>query len=98
MGYKNVKTISKTRLTVDRQMVKDNLSFFKFQTRSPVDRRKVKDRRSSLKKEGLAHYPERRVNMIKRRRLGDRRGILSRYYKYFVGKSALIIKRTPLAR
>ena len=67
-------------------------------TRSPVDRQRVKDRRSSLKQEGLDHYPERRVNMIKRRRLGDRRGILSRYYKYFVGKSSLIFKRTPLAR
>ena len=67
-------------------------------TRSPVDRQRVKDRRSSLKQEGLDHYPERRVNMIKRRRLGDRRGILSRYYKYFVEKSSLIFKRTPLAR
>jgi hypothetical protein len=98
MGYKNVKAISKTRSPVDRQMVKDNLSFFKFQTRSPVDRRRVKDRRSFLKTESIAHYPERRVSMINRRRLRDRRGILSRYYEYFVGKSALIFKRTPLAR
>ena len=97
MGKNNVEAISKTRSPSDRQGVKDSLSFFKLQTRSPVDRRRVKDRRSFLKKEGLAHYPERRVNMIKRRRLGDRRGILSRYYKYFVGKSALIFKRTPFA-
>ena len=98
MANNNAKVIIKTRRHVDRQMVKDSLSFFKLQTRSHVDRRRVKDRRSSLKKEGLDHYPERRVNMIKRRRLADRRGILSRYYKYFVGKSALIFKRTPLAR
>ena len=98
MRNNNVKVISRTRSPFDRERVKDSLSFFKLQTRSPVDRRRVKDRRSSLKKEGLDHYPERRVNMIKRRRLGDRRGILSRYYKYFVGKSSLIFKRTPLAR
>ena len=98
MENKNVEPISKTRSHFDRQRVKDSLSFFKLQTRSPVDRRKVKDRRSSLKKEGLAQYPERRVNMIKRRRLGDRRGILSRYYKYFVEKSALIFKRTPFGK
>ena len=98
MGNNNVEAISKTRSPFDRQRVKDSLSFFKLQTRLPVDRRRVKDRRSSLKKEGLDHYPERRVNMIKRRRLGDRRGILSRYYKYFVGKSALIFKRTPFGK
>jgi hypothetical protein len=98
MENKNVEATSNTRSPYDRQRVKDSLSFFKLQTRSHVDRRRVKDRRSSLKKEGLAHYPERRVNMIKRRMLGDRRGILSRYYKYFVGKSALIFKRTPFAK
>ena len=69
-----------------------------FQTRLPVDRRRVEDRRLFLNQEYLDHNPERRVNMIKRRMLGDRRGMLSRCYKYFVGKSVLIFKRTPLAR
>ena len=98
MGYKNVKIISKTRSPVDRQMVKDNLSFFKFQTRSPVDRRRVKDRRSFHKQEYLGHKPERRANMIGRRMIGDRRGMLSRYYEYFMGKRALIFKRTPFGK
>ena len=98
MGNNNVETISKTRSPVDRQRVKDSLSFFKLQTRSPVDRRRVKDRRSFLKQEGLAHNPERRANMIGRRMIGDRRGMLSRYYKYFVGKSALIFKRMPFGK
>ena len=62
-------------------------------TRSHVDRRRVKDRRSFLKQEGLAHNSERRANMIGRRMIGDRRGMLPRYYQYFVGKSALIFKR-----
>jgi hypothetical protein len=48
-----------------------------FQTRSLVDRRRVEDRRLFLKHEYLDHNPERRVNMIKRRMLGDRRGLLS---------------------
>jgi hypothetical protein len=94
MGNKNVEVTSKTRSPYDRQRVKDSLSFFKLQTRSPVDRRRVKDRRSFLKQEGLAHYPERRAKMIGRRIIRDRRGMLSRYYEYFVGKSALIFKRT----
>ena len=98
MGYKNVEAISKTRSPFDRERVKDNLSFFKLQTRSHVDRRRVKDRRSFLKQEGLAHNSERRANMIGRRMIGDRRGMLSRYYKYFVGKSTLIFKRTPFGK
>ena len=98
MENKNVEPISKTRSPFDRQRVKDSLSFFKLQTRSPVDRRRVKDRRSFIKQEGLAHNPERRANMFGRRMIGDRRGMLSRYYKYFVGKSALIFKRKPLGR
>jgi hypothetical protein len=48
-----------------------------FQTRSHVDRRKVEDRRLSLKQEYLDHNPERRVNMIDRRMLGNRRGMVS---------------------
>ena len=44
-----------------------------FQTRLPVDRRKVEDRRLFLNQEYLDHNPERRVNMIGRRMLGDRR-------------------------
>ena len=98
MENKNVEQISKTRSPFDRQRVKDSLSFFKLQTRSHVDRRRVKERRSFLKQEGLAHNPERRVNMFGRRMIGDRRGMLSRYYKYFVGKSALIFKRKPFAK
>ena len=98
MGNNNVETISNTRSSVDRQRVKDSLSFFKLQTRSHVDRRRVKERRSFLKQEGLAHNPERRANMIGRRMIGDRRGMLSRYYKYFVGKSTLIFKRTPFGK
>jgi hypothetical protein len=47
-----------------------------FQTRLPVDRRRVKDRRFFLKQECLDHNPERRVNMIDRRMLGDRRKVL----------------------
>jgi hypothetical protein len=46
-------------------------------TRSSVDRRKVKDRRLFLKQEYLDHIPERRVNMIDRRMLSDRRGLFS---------------------
>ena len=46
-------------------------------TRSPVERRKVKDRRSFPKQEYLYHIPERRVNMIDRRMLSDRRGLFS---------------------
>ena len=75
MGNNNVEAISKARSSVDRQRVKDSLSFFKLQTRSSVDRRKVKDRRSFLKQEYLDHIPERRVNMINRRMLSDRRGL-----------------------
>ena len=44
-----------------------------FQTRSPVDRRRVKDRRSFLKQEYIDHNPERRVDLIDRRMLGERR-------------------------
>ena len=59
--------------------MKDNYAEVIFQTctRSPVERRKVKDRRSFLKQEYLDHIPERRVNMIDRRMLSDRRGLFS---------------------
>jgi hypothetical protein len=87
-----------TRSPVDRRRVKDRLSFFKLQTRSSIYRRRVKDRRSFLKQEGLAHNPERRANTIGRRMIGDRMRMLSRYYKYFVGKSALIFKRKSFAK
>ena len=98
MRNNNVKFISKTRSPFDRDRVKDSLSFFKLQTRAHTDRRKVKDRRSSHRKEFLTHIPERRKNMVGRRMIGDRRGVLSRYYEYFVGKSALIIKRKYFSR
>ena len=59
--------------------MKDNYAEVIFQTctRSSVDRRKVKDRRLFLKQEYLDHIPERRVNMINRRMLSDRRGLFS---------------------
>ena len=93
MGNNNVEVISRTRSPFERERVKDSLSFFKLQTRAHVDRRKVKDRRSPHRKEFLTHIPERRANMVGRRMIGDRRGMFSRYYEYFVGKSTLIIKR-----
>jgi len=94
-GNKNVKVLIKTLSPYERERFKDSLSFFKLQTRSHVDRRKVKDRRSFLKKEGLAHNPERRANMFGRRMIGERRGMLSRYYEYFLERSSLIFTRTP---
>ena len=59
--------------------MRDNYDEVAFQacTRSPVDRRKAKDRRLLLKQEYLYHIPERRVNMINRRMLSDRRGLIS---------------------
>ena len=47
-----------------------------FQTRSPVDRRRVGGRRLFREQEYLDHNPERRVNMIGRRMIGDRRRLL----------------------
>ena len=47
-----------------------------FLTRQPDDRRRVGGRRLFRKQEGLDHNSERRVNMIKRRMLGDRREFL----------------------
>ena len=92
MRNNHVKVISRARSPYDRERVKDSLSFFKLQTRSHVDRRKVKDRRLPHKKGYLAHIPERRANMVGRRMIGDRRGMLSRYYEYFVEKSATVFK------
>jgi len=57
--------------------MKDNYAEVIFCTRSPFDRRKVNDRRSFLKQEDLSHIPERRVSMIDRRMLSDRRGLFS---------------------
>ncbi len=53
------------------------------QTRSSVNRRSVRDRRSFFKKEHLAHNPERREKMIRRRILGDRRRALSEIINTF---------------
>ena len=92
MRNNHVKVISRTRSPFDRDRAKDSLSFFKLQTRSHTDRRKVKDRRSSHRKEFLTHIPERRANMVGRRMISDRRGVISRYYEYFVGKSATVFK------
>jgi hypothetical protein len=93
MGNNNAEVISRIRSPFVRERVKDSLSFFKLQTRSHADRRKVNDRRSPHRKGYLAHIPERRSNMVGRRINGDRRGMISRYYEYFVGKSATVFKR-----
>ena len=98
MANNNAKVIMKNRSSVGRQMVEHSLSFFKLQTRQPVDRRRINDRRLFLKQGYLDHKPERRSNMICRRMMGERRGLLSQYYEYFLEKSTLIFKRTPLAR
>ncbi len=98
MKNNNAEVIIKTRSPVDRRRVKDRRSFFKLQTRQPVNRRRVNDRRLFLKQGYLGHKPERRSNMICRRMMGERRDLLSQYYEYFLEKSALIFKRTPLAR
>ena len=66
-------------------MVKNNAEVI-FQTRLPVDRRRVEDRRLSLKQEYLDN-PERRVNMIKRRMLGNRRKLLSEIMNTFWEKA-----------
>ena len=47
-----------------------------FQIRSSVDRRRVEDRRFYTRHEDLDHDPARRVNIITRRMLGDRRKVL----------------------
>ena len=98
MKNKNVKVLIRSRSPYERQRVKDSLSFFKLQTRSPIDRRRVKDRRSFLKQESLAHYPDRRVNMIKRRKLGERRGMLFRYFENFLEKKFFNFLRIPFER
>ena len=54
-----------------------------FQIRSHVDRRKVKDRRLVHKKGYLDHNSERRVNMIDRRILPERRKLVSEIIKTF---------------
>ena len=78
--------------------MKKKLDSMAFCSRRHVDRRRVEDRRSFLKQGYLGHKPERRSNMIGRRMIGERRGLLSQYYEYFLEKSAFIFKRTPLAR
>jgi hypothetical protein len=57
--------------------MKDNYAEVIFCTRQPFSRRKFKDRRLFLEQESLYHIPERRVNMINRRMLSDRRGLFS---------------------
>ena len=79
MANNNAKVIMKTRSPVVRQMVEHSLSFFKLH----VDRRRVKDRRLSLKQEYLDHNPERRVNIIGRLMLKDRRCVVSEILNTF---------------
>ena len=54
-----------------------NFGSIVFYIRRPVDRRQFKDRRFFPRHEDLDHKPERRVNMIDRRILGDRRELIS---------------------
>ena len=58
-----------------------------FCSRRPVDRRQFKDRRFFPRHEDLDHKPERRVNMIDRRILGDRRKLLSEVKNTFWEKA-----------
>ena len=58
-----------------------------FYIRRPVDRRQFKDRRFFPRHEDLDHAPERRVNMIDRRMLGDRRELLSEVKNTFWKKA-----------
>jgi hypothetical protein len=58
-----------------------------FYTRRPVDRRQFKDRRFFPRHEDLDHAPERRVNMIDRRMLGDRRKLISEVKNTFWKKA-----------
>jgi hypothetical protein len=66
-----------------------------FQTRSPVDRRKVEDRRLSLKQEYLDHNPERRVDLIDRRMLGERRELFPEILDSF-GEEVLLFSHTNI--
>ena len=53
-----------------------NFGTMSFCSRRLVYRRRVEDRRLFLKQEYPDHKPERRVNIIKRRMLGNRRKLL----------------------
>ena len=64
-----------------------NFGTMSFCSRRLVYRRRVEDRRLFLKHEYLDHNPERRVNMIKRRMLGDRRELLSEIMNSFWEKA-----------
>ena len=55
--------------------------------RRPVDRRQFKDRRFFPRHEDLVHAPERRVNMIDRRMLGNRRKLISEVKNTFWKKA-----------
>jgi hypothetical protein len=53
-----------------------NFGSIVFYIRRPVDRRRVKNGRLFLKQEDLGHNPVRRGNMVGRRMLRERRGLL----------------------
>ena len=59
-----------------------------FYTRRPVDRRRVEDRRLFIKQEHLDHNSERRINMIGRRMLSNRRSVVPEILNTF-GEDAL---------
>ena len=54
-----------------------NFGIMSFCSRQLVYRRRIEDRRLFLKQEYPDHKPERRVNMINRRRVRVRRGLPS---------------------
>ena len=58
-----------------------------FQTRSSDDRRRFEDRRFYTRHEDLDQDPARRVNIIKRRMLGDRRKVLPEIMNTFWEKT-----------
>ena len=60
-----------------------NFGTIAYYIRRPDDRRKFKDRRLLLKHEYFDNNPERRINMIDRRVLGDRRKVLTKVVNPF---------------
>jgi hypothetical protein len=62
-----------------------------FKNRLPIDRRLIANRRKFLDQEYLDHNPERRVDMIGRRMLRDRRGWRWRIMNSFWRKVLLFL-------
>jgi hypothetical protein len=66
-----------------------------FKTRSPIERRRGKNRRLFLKQEYLDHKPERRVDLIDRRMLGERRELFPEILDSF-GEEILLFSPTNI--